>query len=138
MDDDPASPHLRDKEALATLADELLELEGDRDLKHVIVESYETAPNPEDYSNERRNAVRDLEAVNKTIEDKRRQKRRLEQRIQAARNAERQSARDAASGEDRNMWEARNRWGTVPIPRRTDAVAFTGRPGLGLGLKLFE
>ncbi|KAK1985892.1 hypothetical protein LZ30DRAFT_583149 [Colletotrichum cereale] len=112
MDDDPVSTHARDKEALETLADELLELEGDRDLKQVIVESYETAPNPETYYNERRNAVRELEAVNRTIEDKKRQKRSLEQQIQAAGSAQRQSARDAASGEDGNMWEARNRWGT--------------------------
>ncbi|OHW97629.1 hypothetical protein CSPAE12_03682 [Colletotrichum incanum] len=115
MEDDPTSTRTRDKEALEALADELLELEGDRDLKRVIVESYETAPNPEAYSNERKDAVRDLEAVNKTIEDKKRQKRCLEQRIQAARTAERQSARDAAFGEDRNMWEARNRWGTVVL-----------------------
>ncbi|WDK17684.1 hypothetical protein CGRA01v4_08967 [Colletotrichum graminicola] len=112
MDDDSASTLARDKEALKTLADELLELEGDRDLKRVIVESYETAPNRESYYYERRDAVRDLEAVINQIEDKKRQKRHLEQRIQAARSAQRQATRDAAAGEDGNMWEARNRWGT--------------------------
>ncbi|GKT62281.1 SWI/SNF family DNA-dependent ATPase [Colletotrichum tofieldiae] len=113
MEDDPTSTRTRDEEALKALADELLELEGDRDLQRVIVESFETAPNPEAYSNEKSGAVRDLEAVNKTIEDKKHQKRRLEQRIQAARTAERHSVRDAAFGEDSNMWEARNRWGAA-------------------------
>ncbi|KAK2061552.1 hypothetical protein LY76DRAFT_358720 [Colletotrichum caudatum] len=112
MDDDPASTHARDKEALETLADELLELEGDRDLKRVILESYGTAPNPETYYYDRRDAARSLEAVIKEIDDKKHQKRRLEQRIQAAKSAQRQAARDSASGEDGNMWEARNRWGT--------------------------
>ncbi|CCF35555.1 hypothetical protein CH063_07310 [Colletotrichum higginsianum] len=112
MDDDPATSHARDKEALRSLADELLELEADRDLQQVIVESYETAPNPDAYSNDKKGAVRTLEAVKKTIDDKKLQKRRLEQRIHAARSADRQTARDVASGEDRNMWEARNRWGT--------------------------
>ncbi|KAJ0160465.1 putative ATP-dependent helicase C23E6.02 [Colletotrichum tanaceti] len=128
MDDDPATSHARDKEALRSLADELLELEADRDLQQVIIESYETAPNPEVYSNDRKGAVRTLEAVKKTIADKNLQKRRLEQRIHAARSADRQTARDAASGEDRNMWEARNRWGTAAVPYRTSA----GSHGSGL------
>ncbi|KAK1992150.1 hypothetical protein LX36DRAFT_588986 [Colletotrichum falcatum] len=112
MDDDPSTTYARDKEALKTLADDLLELEGDRDLKRVIVESYETAPNREALYYDRRDAVRNLEAVLNDIEDKKRQKRQLELRIQAARSAQRQTTRDSAAGEDANMWEARNRWGT--------------------------
>lgn len=106
MDDDPAATQARDKEALRNLANELLDLEGERDFRQAIAESLADG-NPRDYEK----ALREYDSAAKTIESKTLEKQRLEQRIRAAKNSARQSTRDATFGEDANMRAARDRWG---------------------------
>ncbi|KAK1446209.1 hypothetical protein CMEL01_10452 [Colletotrichum melonis] len=106
MDDDPAATQARDKEALRNLANELLDLEGERDFRQAIAESLADG-NPRDYEK----ALREYDSAAKTIDSKTLEKQRLEQRIRAAKNSARQSTRDATFGEDANMRAARDRWG---------------------------
>ncbi|OHE96620.1 SNF2 family domain-containing protein [Colletotrichum orchidophilum] len=122
MDDDPAATQARDKEALRTLASELLDLEGERDFRQAIAESLADG-NPRDYEN----ALREYESAAKTIANKTLEKQRLEQRIRAARNSARLSTRDATFGEDANMRAARDRWGVAHVPYR----ATTGSQNAG-------
>ncbi|KAI3546212.1 SNF2 family domain-containing protein [Colletotrichum abscissum] len=113
MDDDPAATQARDKEALRNLANELLDLEGERDFRQAIAESLADG-NPRDYEK----ALREYESAAKTIDSKTLEKQRLEQRIRAAKNSARQSTRDATFGEDANMRAARDRWGVANVPYR--------------------
>ncbi|OLN85714.1 hypothetical protein CCHL11_07766 [Colletotrichum chlorophyti] len=112
MDDDPANTIDRDRQGVKLLADEILEIQAEIDFQQVIVESYDTAPgNPRRYSEDKKQAVRQLEASKKHIEEKKDEKRRLEERMRTVRKPARNTASSASGVGSNSDMDFIDDWG---------------------------
>ncbi|KAL0937742.1 swi snf family dna-dependent atpase [Colletotrichum truncatum] len=116
------SAGVSDREALRAVANELLDLESERDYKQAVAQSYDTAPgNPQAYSESKKETLKEYKALLKKIDEKKQQKQALEQRVRAAKNERNHSSTATTSG-DMNLWSPNNNgWEQASYPYRMSA-----------------
>ncbi|KAF9871544.1 hypothetical protein CkaCkLH20_10955 [Colletotrichum karsti] len=93
-----------DRKALQKHAEELLELENERDLAQAILESLEDDQlDAQAYREQKKQSQDELRAAQKKVEDKKRQKQQLEYRIRANKDARKSSNGKGTSASGGNM-----------------------------------